>query len=38
MASPRTRQDCRIHASLRVTPAMAAGIADHQWRIEELLN
>jgi len=28
---------CRIHQSLRVTPAMEAGIADHQWRIEELL-
>jgi transposase-like protein/IS1 family transposase len=28
---------CRIHKSLRITPAMAAGIADHQWRIEELL-
>jgi transposase-like protein/IS1 family transposase len=28
---------CRIHQTLRVTPAMEAGIADHQWRIEELL-
>lgn len=28
---------CRIHQSLGVTPAMEAGIADHQWRIEELL-
>ena len=28
---------CRIHQSLRVTPAMEAGITDHQWRIEELL-
>jgi transposase-like protein/IS1 family transposase len=28
---------CRIHQALRVTPAMEAGIADHQWRIEELL-
>ena len=28
---------CRIHKSLRITPAMEAGIADHQWRIEELL-
>jgi hypothetical protein len=28
---------CRIHQSLRVTPAMEAGIADHQWSIAELL-
>jgi hypothetical protein len=26
---------CRIHKTLRVTPAMAAGIADHVWSIEE---
>lgn len=29
---------CRIHKSLRVTPAMEAGIADHAWSIEELLS
>ncbi len=28
---------CRVHKSLRVTPAMAAGIADHVWDIGELL-
>jgi transposase-like protein/IS1 family transposase len=28
---------CRIHTSLRVTPAMEAGIADHAWKIKELL-
>jgi hypothetical protein len=28
----------RIHGSLRVTPAMAAGVADHLWTTEELLN
>jgi len=27
---------CRIHKSLRVTPAMEAGIADHVWSLEEL--
>lgn len=27
----------RIHQTLRVTPAMAAGIADKVWRLEELL-
>lgn len=29
---------CRVHRSLRVTPAMAAGITDHVWTIEELLD
>jgi transposase-like protein/IS1 family transposase len=29
---------CRIHKSLRVTPAMEAGIADHVWTIAELLR
>lgn len=28
---------CRIHQTLRVTPAMAAGVSDHVWEIEELL-
>lgn len=28
---------CRVHKSLRVTPAMEAGIADHVWSIAELL-
>lgn len=27
---------CRIHQTLRVTPAMEAGIADHVWTLEEL--
>jgi hypothetical protein len=29
---------CRIHKTLRVTPAMAAGITEHVWSIEELLQ
>lgn len=28
---------CRVHRSLRVTPAMEAGISDHIWSIEELV-
>lgn len=24
---------CRIHKSLRVTPAMAAGVTDHLWDV-----
>lgn len=28
---------CRIHGSLRITPAMAAGITDHVWDIGELI-
>lgn len=29
---------CRIHHTLRVTPAMESGITDHVWSIEELIN
>jgi hypothetical protein len=28
---------CRVHNTLRVTPAMEAGIADHGWTIAELM-
>jgi hypothetical protein len=28
---------CRIHGSLRITPAMAAGITDHAWDLTELI-
>lgn len=28
---------CRIHKSLRVTPAMEAGITDPMWDVSELL-
>jgi hypothetical protein len=28
----------RIHKTLRVTPAMEAGIADHVWTIEEIVR
>lgn len=28
---------CRVHKTLRVTPAMEAGIAGHIWEIEELV-
>lgn len=27
---------CRIHQTLRITPAMAAGVTDHVWDIEEI--
>jgi IS1 family transposase len=29
---------CRIHHTLRVTPAMEAGISDHVWSLEEIVN
>lgn len=29
---------CRIHSSIKCTPAMAAGLTDHVWTIEELLS
>jgi IS1 family transposase len=28
----------RVHQTLRVTPAMEAGIADHVWSIDEIVN
>jgi hypothetical protein len=28
---------CRIHTSLRVTPAMEAGVSDHVWTMEEVV-
>ena len=28
---------CRVHGSLRVTPAMEAGLTDHVWTLRELL-
>lgn len=28
---------CRVHQTLRVTPAMEAGITDHVWGIEEVV-
>ncbi len=29
---------CRIHQTLRVTPAMEANITDHVWDIKDILN
>ena len=29
---------CRVHQTLRVTPAMEAGITDHIWTVQELLT
>jgi hypothetical protein len=31
-----TNAFCRIHKTLRVTPAMEAGISNHVWSLEEL--
>ena len=28
---------CRIHQTLRVTPAMEAGVTDHVWEIREVV-
>jgi len=28
----------RIHQTLRVTPAMEAGVSGHVWSIEEIIN
>lgn len=29
---------CRIHQTLRVTPAMEAGVSDHVWSLDELVG
>src|SRR5258708_34692682 len=29
---------CRIHQSLRVTPAMQAGVSNHVWNLEEIID
>ena len=28
----------RIHRTLRITPAMAAGVSDHVWGLEEIIG
>ena len=28
----------RIHQTLRVTPAMAAGVSDHVWSLEDMIK
>ena len=28
---------CRVHQTLRVTPAMEAGITDHVWDVKDLV-
>ena len=29
---------CRVHQTLRVTPAMEAGLSDHVWSLQELVD
>lgn len=29
---------CRVHSTLRVTPAVHAGLTDHIWSVEELCS
>jgi len=29
---------CRIHQTLRITPAMAAGVTDHLWEIKDIVR
>jgi hypothetical protein len=29
---------CRVHKTLRVTPAMEAGLTDHVWAVEEIVE
>jgi len=29
---------CRVHSTIKTTPAVAAGLTDHVWSVEELLE
>lgn len=29
---------CRVHKTLHVTPSMEAGITDHVWTVEEVID
>ena len=29
---------CRVHSTLKTTPAIAAGLTDHVWTVRELLE
>jgi hypothetical protein len=29
---------CRVHKTLGTTPAVAAGVSDHEWTIEEIVG
>ena len=29
---------CRVHQTLKMTPAMKAGLTDHKWTLEELIR
>jgi hypothetical protein len=34
----QTRRQCKAAPTLRVTPAMEAGISDHVWSLEEIVG
>jgi len=38
MSAPHLSKILRIHQSLRVTPAMASGVSDHVWSLEEIVG
>ena len=29
---------CRVHQTLKTTPAVASGLTDHEWTVEELVG
>ncbi|MBI1904043.1 MAG: hypothetical protein HYS13_23325 [Planctomycetia bacterium] len=29
---------CRVHSTVKTTPAVAAGLTDHAWTLRELLD
>jgi hypothetical protein len=34
----REHNFCRVHQTLRVTPAMEAGLTNHVWTLQELVS
>jgi hypothetical protein len=35
---PKAKNFARIHQTLRITPAMAAGVSDDVWSIKEIVK
>ena len=29
---------CRVHQTLKTTPTVASGLADHEWTIDEIVD
>ena len=29
---------CRVHQTIKTTPAVASGLADHEWTVEDIVG